>query len=181
MFRKIFSASALLLCAASLIAQEAPPDNSPAPPPPPPRRGGMPQCLRAAGISMPVFDQLRSIERNAHAQVRGVCKNSSLSQQEKHGEIQQIHQTSHGKMAALVTPDQRRAFMACRARRGDRRPVEWFEHPGGGCGAPQRTGVTGYESLSPYSRPSENGSEGAPDTEAVPSRTATPKSDPSPQ
>jgi Spy/CpxP family protein refolding chaperone len=156
MLRKALVASALLLCTASVIAQEAPPDSSTAPPPPPARHGGMPHCLRAAGISTPVFDQLRSIEQDARAQVRGVCTDASLTQQQKRGQIHDIHQTSHQKMAALVTPDQGRMFMACRAQRGDRRPVEWFERPGGGCGAPRRAGAASYEPLSPYSQPNEN-------------------------
>ena len=158
MLRKIFVIWALLICAGSLIAQDAPSDNSPAPPPPPRyRRSGMPHCLRAAGISRPVFDQLRSLEQDARAQVRGVCTNVSLTPQEQHGQLQEIHRTFHQKMIALVSPDQRRAFMACRAQRGDRRPVEWLERPGGGCGASRGTGASSDEPLSPYSQPNQNG------------------------
>ena len=153
MLKKISITSALLIYAASLIAQDAPPNN---PPTPSLRRSHMPQCLRAAGISMSVFDQLRSVEQDARTQVRTVCTNTSLTQQDKQGQIQEIHQTSHQKMASLVTPDQSRAFMACRAHRGDRRPVEWFERPGGGCGAPRRAGAHSYESPSHYPQPNEN-------------------------
>jgi hypothetical protein len=155
MLKKAFVVSVLFVCASSLIAQEAPPENSAAPPTPA-RRGRMPHCLHAAGISMSVFDQLRSVEREARAQVRGVCTNTSLTQQEKRGQIQEIHQSSHQKMAGLVTPDQSRAFMACRAQHGDRRPVEWFERPGGGCGAPRKAAISGYESPSHYPLPNEN-------------------------
>jgi hypothetical protein len=173
MLRKALVASTILLCAVFVIAQEAPPDSSTAPPPPPPRHGGMPHCLRAAGISTPVFDQLRSIEQDARAQVRGVCTNASLTQQQKRGQIQDIHQTSHQKMAALVTPDQGRMFMACRAQRGDRRPVEWFERPGGSCGAPRRAGAASYEPEphSPYSQPNENGNAGENSPPAPPQKS----------
>ena len=52
-----FVASLMLLCAAVVTAQEVPPGNSTGPSPS--YRQGMPPCLRAAGVSMLEFDQLR--------------------------------------------------------------------------------------------------------------------------
>lgn len=130
MLKNLLIAFAVLLSTACVSAQDAPPDNSL----PPARRGGTPPCLRQAGVTMSTLDELRSIAQDARGQVQNVCTNSSLTAQQKEQQIEDIHQQSRAKMAGLVSPDQRRAFMACRARHGDRRPVEWFERPGGGCG-----------------------------------------------
>jgi len=167
MLKKFFLASTILLSALAASAQEAPPDNSA--PPAPAARGAMPPCLRAAGISMSEFDQLRSIAQEARAQVQEACTNTSLTAQQKRQQVEDIHQQSHGKMAEIVTPDQRRAFMACRARHGDRRPVDWYERPGGGCGgAGQRRGQANN---APESAPEENG----PAETAPPARNSSPQ------
>ena len=179
--RRIFAASALLLCALVVMAQDSPSGNST---PPPPSRGGMPPCLRVAGISMSEFDQLRSIAQDARAQVRDVCTNASLNPQQKRQQIEGIHQQSHEKMTAIVSPDQRQAFMSCRARRGDRRPVEWFERPGGNCGGAQGARQRGGAPTT-ASQPDDNESptENAPPAKnaSPPNESSTPKSDSSPQ
>ena len=177
--KTLLVASALLLCAL-VVAQDSPSTNS-APPP----RGGMPPCLRVAGINMSQFDQLRSVAQNARAQVREVCTNVSLTPQQKRQQIEGIHQQSHEKMVAIVSPDQRQAFMSCRARRGDRRPVEWFERPGGNCGgaqsARQRRGGASTAASEPVDN--ESPTENAPPAKNSPpqNESSTPKSESSPQ
>ena len=173
---KFLAASFVLLCAAVLIAQDAPSGNST--PPPPPRRGGMSPCLRVAGVSMSEFDQLRSIAQDARTQVKDVCTNTSLTPQQKQQQIEGIHQQSHEKMTALVSPDQRRSFMACRARHGDRRSVEWFERPGGGCGEMQRAGHPNRGASGNASDPAESES---PSENGPPSRNAPPQNESAPQ
>lgn len=174
--KTFFIAPLILLCAAVMTAQDAPTGDSTAPPPPP--RGGMPPCLRVAGVSASEFDQLRSIAQDARAQVRDVCVNTSLTPQQKQQQIEGIHQQSHERMTALVSPDQRRSFMACRARHGDRRPVEWFERPGGGCGATQRAGQptrgnpNNGSDVDENETPSENG---------PPARNSSPQNESAPQ
>ncbi len=169
---KSLVASALLLCALVVVAQDSPPSNS-APPP----RGGMPPCLRVAGISMSEFDQLRSIAQDARAQVRDVCTNASLSPQQKRQQIEEIHHQSHGKMVTLVSANQRQAFISCRARRGDRRPIEWFERPGGGCGGAQRARQRGAGS-STTSEPDDTDS---PTENGPPARNSSQQNEPATQ
>jgi hypothetical protein len=72
-------------------------------------------------------------------------------------------------MEELVTPAERRAFIACRQRHGERTNVEWFERPGGGCGA--RGGAA--------SAPAPNESaprQDEPNSSAPPSKDAAPQS-----
>lgn len=170
--KKLLVASALLLCALVVVAQDSPSTNS-APPP----RGRMPPCLRVAGINTSQFDQLRSVAQNARAQVREVCTNVSLTPQQKRQQIEDIHRQSHDKMVALVTADQRHAFMTCRARRGDRRPVEWFERPGGSCGDPQRARQRSGGSTN-ASQPDDND---GPAENAPPARNSSQQDEPATQ
>ena len=179
---KYFSvASLMLLCAVVVTAQEVPPGNSTGPSPS--YRQGMPPCLRAAGVSVSEFDQLRSIAQDARAQVRDVCTNTSLTPQQKQQQIEGIHQQSHEKMTALVSSGQRRSFMACRARHGDRRPIEWFERPGGGCGGAQRANQPNRGNSTSDLDGNENSSEsGPPSRNSSPQNGSTPqKNDSSPQ
>jgi Spy/CpxP family protein refolding chaperone len=165
MLKKSLLALAVIALAASVSAQDAPAGNSP-PPPPAPRRGGIPPCMRQAGVSMSTYEQLRSIAENARLEVVNACLNDSLNVQQRRQQLESIHVSAHQKMEELVTPAQRKAFVACRQRHGERTNVEWFERPGGGCGA--RGGAA--------SAPAPN--ESAPNEEqnssAPPSKDATP-------
>lgn len=139
MLKKFLLILTSITLAATISAQNAPAGNS-APPPPAPRRGGIPPCLRQAGVSVSTFEQLRSIAESARLEVVNACLNDSLNAQQRHQQLESIHVSAHQKMEELVTPAQRRAFVACRQRHGERANVEWFERPGGGCGA--RGGAT---------------------------------------
>ena len=134
MLKKSLLVLGLMALAASVSAQNAPADNS-APPPPAPRRGGFPPCLRQAGVSASTLEQLRSIAENARLEVVNACLDESLNAEQRRQQLESIHVRAHQKMEELVTPAQRRAFVACRQRHGERSNVEWFERPGGGCGA----------------------------------------------
>ena len=134
MLKKFFLALAVTALAGSVWAQDAPADNS-APPQAAPRRGGIPPCMRQAGVSVATYEQLRSIAENARLEVVNACLNDSLSAQQRRQQLESIHVSAHQKMEELVTPAERRAFIACRQRHGERTNVEWFERPGGGCGA----------------------------------------------
>jgi hypothetical protein len=140
MLQRLFFPFALILLAASVFAQDTPQDNSAPPPPPAPRHGGVPPCLRQAGVSMSVMDQLRSIEQDAHAQVQNLCSDPSLNRPQRMQQLESIHMRAHEKMEELVTPEQRRIFVACRQRHRERAYVEWFERPGGGCNAGRMPG-----------------------------------------
>ena len=176
-----FAAAVVLLCSLVVWAQDTS-TNNPNSAPPPSRAGGNP-CLRAAGISPSEFDQLRSIAQDARTQVREVCSNTSLSPQQARQQIQAIHQQSHAKMVGIVSANQRQAFMSCRARRGDRRPVEWFEHPGGNCGGAQRTNQRSAGATTAPEPDDTNGPSGnSPVRNSAPqNQSATQKTDSSPQ
>ena len=179
MLRKSLFAFAVLLWAASLAAQDTPPDNSAPPPPPGARRGGgMPPCLRQAGVSISVFEQLRSITQDARSQVQSACSDTSLSPPQRRQQIEGIHRQAHEKIEGLVTPDQRRIFAACRERRGERPGVEWFERPGGGCGGARPGTPSGSSSPNDNASQDENGSGNPP-----PSKESAPpaKNDSAPQ
>jgi hypothetical protein len=133
MLKKFLLIFALMVLAASVSAQDAPADNSA--PAPAPRRGVIPPCLRQAGVSMSTYEQLRSIAENARLEVVNACLNDSLNAQQRRQQLESIHVSAHQKMEGLVTPAERRAFVACRHRHGERTNLEWFERPGGGCGA----------------------------------------------
>lgn len=182
MIRKLSFTLTLLLCALTAGAQDNTPDNATAPPPP--RRGGMPPCLQYAGVSSSQFDQLRSIAQEARSEVQNVCSNESLTPPQKRQQIEDIHQQYHEKMAGVVSPDQRRSFMACRARHGDRRPVEWFERPGGACGGQRRSAYAG-NSPNGQAPNDDAGNENPPADNPPPSKgtapSSTPNSDAPPQ
>jgi len=133
MLKKFLPALAVLVLAVSVSAQDAPADNSASPPAP--RRGGIPPCLRQAGVSTSTFEQLRSIAEHARLEVVNACLDSSLNEQQRRQQLESIHVRAHREMEDLVTPAERRAFVACRQRHGERTNLEWFERPGGGCGA----------------------------------------------
>lgn len=174
MLKKFLLAFAVIALAASVSAQDAPADNS-APPPTAPRRGGFPPCLRQAGVSVSTFEQLRSIAENARLDVVNACLNDSLNEQQRRQQIESIHVSAHQKMEELVTPAQKRAFVSCRQRRGERTSVEWFERPGGGCGA--RSGAVSAPA------PNESGpGEGEQNSTAPPAKNSAPQSnEPPPQ
>ena len=132
--KKFLLTFALIALAASVSAQDTPAGNS-APPPPAPRHGGFPPCLRQAGVPTSTLEQLRSIAENARLEVVNACLDESLNAQQRRQQLESIHVRAHQKMEELVTPAERRAFVACRQRHGERTNVEWFERPGGGCGA----------------------------------------------
>jgi len=140
MLKKFLLTFALIALAASVWAQDAPADNSA---PPSPRRGGIPPCLRQAGVSMSTFEQLRSIAEEARLEVVNACLDESTNAQQRRQQLESIHVRAHQKMEDLVTPAQRRAFVACRERHRERTSVEWFERPGGGCGARNGAGANG--------------------------------------
>lgn len=164
MLKKSLLVFAVIALAASVSAQDAPADNPP-PPPPAPRRGGFPPCLRQAGVSMSTYEQLRSIAENARLEVVNACLNDSLNAQQRTQQLESIHVSAHQKMEELVTPAQKKAFVACRQRRGERTNVEWFERPGGGCGA--RSGAASAPAPS-ESTPSEQNSPAPPSKDAAP-------------
>ena len=105
--RKLFFSLVLSLCVTQVVAQNA---GSGSP------NGAARQepCWQQAGVQKSVMLELASIQREAHAQVEGVCSNTSLTPQQKHQQVREIHQQALQKMSGLVTPDQRKTLLECR-------------------------------------------------------------------
>jgi len=106
--------------------------NPPASPVPPPRAHQEP-CWRQAGLDRSVMEQRRSIELEAHSQVKAVCENSSLTPPQKHQQIREIRQAAKQKSDALITADQRSALQSCQQARTEYR-AEGAHHGGDPCG-----------------------------------------------
>ena len=133
MTKKLFCASAFLLSAAFLFAQSAPPYGST--PTPQGRHGGPPPCMQQAGIDHSVMEQFKSIQREMHSQVQGVCSNTSLSPEQKHQQVKEIRQQARQKMDGLISPEQQKKLTACRQERGEQHPGMGGGGAGGdGCG-----------------------------------------------
>ncbi len=81
------------------------------------RRPQQEPCWKEVGISPGVMEQRKSIEESARAQVRGVCSESSLSEQEKREKIREIRKSAHEQTMALMSPDQRARLQECQRAR----------------------------------------------------------------
>lgn len=139
MLKRCFAACVLLLCTVTVFAQNTPPQSTPPadsnPSPVRPAHPGNPgPCFQKAGIDRSVIEQLMSLNREAHSQIQSICSNTSLTPQQKHHHVQQIHQQAHQKVEGLITSEQEKTLVACRQQR------EGENHPGGrlvlggGCG-----------------------------------------------
>jgi hypothetical protein len=98
--------------------------------------------LQQAGVDQSVMEQLRTIQRDMHTQVEGVCSNTSLTPQQKNQQAHQIREQAHQKIAGLMTPDQQKSLMACREEHmGGHAGAGGLGESGGGCGEWQRNGT----------------------------------------
>jgi ABC-type sugar transport system substrate-binding protein len=92
-------------------------------------------CWKQAGITRPVMEQRRAIERDAHSQIAAVCENSSLTPQQKQEQAHEIRQQEQQKVDAIVTPEQQSAIRSCQQQRGRNGGANEGHHPGGSpCG-----------------------------------------------
>jgi len=98
------------------------------------QRGGEGPCLQQAGVQRSVWQQMEEIHRNAREQVMAICQNTSLTPQQQHQQIKQIHEQAQQQADALVTAQQRQQVEQCRAQRREQsgRAVAHVPHGGGG-------------------------------------------------
>ena len=87
------------------------------------------------------MEQLLSVHREAQSQIQTVCSNTSLTPQQKHQQVQQIHQQTHQKIEGLITPEQEKTLMACRQQRQGESHPGGQPGMGGGCGDWGRAGA----------------------------------------
>lgn len=121
MLTKLSVSFVLLLCAIAVAAQSTP--TAASTPPARPMRAH--PCFQKAGIDKTSMDQLLSLRSEAHSQIENVCSNTSLTPQQKHQQVQEIHQQTRQKIGGLITPEQEKELVAC-----------WQQHQGGGNHAP---------------------------------------------
>ncbi len=141
MLKKFFPFAVFVLYAGALFAQTTPSTSTSPAQTESGRHKGEP-CWRQAGIERSVVEQVRSIGSEARSQVEGICSNSSLTPQQKRKQVQKIHQQATLKREALVTINQKKAFMTRQqARTGDHASGGGaHEGLGGGCGEVTRNG-----------------------------------------
>lgn len=128
--RKLFFSIVLPLCVAPVFAQNAAPGSA---------NGAAKRepCWQQAGVQKSVMRELASIQREAHAQVEGVCSNTALTPQQKHQQVREIHGQALQKMSGLVTPDQRKALLECREEERAANHPNAGGRGAGGCGGMQ--------------------------------------------
>ncbi|HEY6350177.1 MAG TPA: hypothetical protein VI636_12290 [Candidatus Angelobacter sp.] len=88
-------------------------------------------CWKVAGVSPAALQQRRGIEQNVRSQVATVCADSSLTAQQRHAKIHEIHAQAQQQMQGLITPEQQEALKSCRASRGEGKETA---HPAAGSG-----------------------------------------------
>ena len=114
-----------------LTAQMAPTPSSR--PMPTTRPGHHEPCWKQAGVSQSAIEQRRQIEETTRSQVESVCSDSSLTPQQKHEKIRQLHQEARQQTEHLITPQQEQALQSCRAKHGEVAHGGGM-HTGGGVG-----------------------------------------------
>jgi hypothetical protein len=96
------------LAAASVVGQQPKPAPSGTPHTP-----GHIACWKQVGISPAAMQQRRAVMEAARAKVQGVCKDDSLTPQQKKQQIHQIHQEAVQQAETLVPAAQSEALKKC--------------------------------------------------------------------
>jgi Spy/CpxP family protein refolding chaperone len=91
-------------------------------------------CWQQVGISKEAMEQRREVEQNTRAQVESVCADSSLTSQQKHAKIKELHQQARQQIESIITPQQQEELKACNAERNAGRPSGGPRPGGGGLG-----------------------------------------------
>ncbi len=94
-------------------------------------------CWQQAGINQSAVQQVRGIRESTRSQVESVCSDSSLTPQQKHQKIMQLHQQARQQIDSIISPSQRQAIASCRGSRGGHMGGGHhggFGHHGGPCG-----------------------------------------------
>lgn len=95
-------------------------------------RGNSEPCWKQVGIPQSVAQKHRQLQQSARSEVQSVCKDSSLSTQQKQEKIKQIREQTRQQMEGLLTSQQEQQLKACRQ-----------QHGSGGHGGQKRAGRGG--------------------------------------
>jgi Spy/CpxP family protein refolding chaperone len=84
-------------------------------------KSGESACFQRAGVSDSVWQQVHAIRQNTHQQVTAICQNASLTPDQRHQQIKQVHALAKRQIDGLLTPQQLAGIKSCRAEhRGER-------------------------------------------------------------
>ena len=128
-FRRISIAIVLaaLLCAGpALVAQTTTAPDSSAPGMPGPKGGhhrrgaGFDKLEQQLNLTDAQKQQLQSLRSQQKSQLQAVQQNSSLTAEQKHEQLQQLHKSFHGQMMGILTPDQQTQLKQLRAQAGEK-------------------------------------------------------------
>jgi hypothetical protein len=117
------------LAAATVAGQQPKPTQSGS------RTQGHIACWKQVGISPSVVEQRRASMEGAKTKMQSVCKDDSLTPQQKKEQIQQIHKDAAQEAEGLITPEQNEALKKCQQEQtanGGTHPVRTT----GPCGEP---------------------------------------------
>jgi ABC-type sugar transport system substrate-binding protein len=128
----------LALAAASVVGQQSKP--APSGSTPSGTSGGRHiACWKQVGISPAVMQQHRAIMEAAKSKVQTVCKDESLTPDQKKEQIHQIHQEAAQQSEGLIPPAQNEALKKCQTEQAAANPNEPHPAPArktGPCGEP---------------------------------------------
>jgi len=88
-------------------------------------------CWKRVGISSATMEEERSIQRESRAQIEAVCRDSSLSDQEKKAKIQEIRKIEHERLTGLIPAEQHEQLKQCQQARANSHPAVTPPHAGG--------------------------------------------------
>jgi hypothetical protein len=108
-----FVVFAVALAAASVVGQQAKP---PAQPGSGATGAHHIPCARQIGISPAALPQRRAIVEAARAKVAELCKNDSLTPQQRHEQMRQIHQQARQQADAVIPSAQLAALKECQEK-----------------------------------------------------------------
>jgi ABC-type sugar transport system substrate-binding protein len=117
------------LAAAAVAGQQSKPEPSGSRPAP------HLACWKQVGISPSVMAQHKAIMEGAKTKIQSVCKDDSITPEQKKEQIQQIHKDAVQQAEGLITPEQSEALKKCQhaqASNGGTHPARTT----GPCGEP---------------------------------------------
>jgi len=97
----------ITLAVAAVAGQQTKPTQSGS------RTGGHVACWKQVGISPSVMEQRRAIMEEAKTKIQSVCKDDSLTPEQKKEQLHQIHKDAAQQAEGLLTPEQNEALKKC--------------------------------------------------------------------
>jgi Spy/CpxP family protein refolding chaperone len=138
----------LVLLAAGIIAMAVPfaaaqGNDAKSAPPPPQDNGGRhhgpfdpaqrtQELTKKLKLTSDQQTKVQSILESEHSQMESLRQDSSVSQQDRHGKMMDIHQTSDSQIRALLDPTQQKKWDEMQAKHG-----QWGHNHGQGSGDQQ--------------------------------------------